>query len=99
MTQSYSLSYLSSGNRSSNVGLYLNTMTYQFSDPLLMQLRVGYMHQPFGNGSRPLLSQESGSVFIQGANIQYRPTDKMLISFEYNSTPSMMLSPYSWNRW
>lgn len=93
MSQSYSLSYLSSGNRSTNVGLYLNTMSYRFSDPLLVQLRVGYMHQPFG-GSRSSLASQQGRVFIQGAHLLYRPTENMMISVDYENYPSMLMSPY-----
>ncbi|MBN2105437.1 hypothetical protein JW835_15465 [bacterium] len=93
MSHSYSLSYLSSGDRSTNVGLYLNTMTYRFSDPLLMQLRIGYMHQPFG-GDRSTLSSQQGNFFLQGAHLLYRPTKNMIISFDYESYPFMMVSPY-----
>lgn len=92
MSQSYSLSYMSSGNRNSNVGLYLNTLTYQFSDPLMMQVSVGYMHQPFGGTNTQLVSRE-GSVFLQGAHVQYRPTKSLLISLDYESYPSMMFMP------
>ena len=93
MSHSYSLSYLSSWNRNTNVGLYLNTMTYRFSDPLVMQLRIGYMHQPFGGTNTGLASRE-GSVFLQGAHLLYRPMKNMMISIDYESYPSMLFSPY-----
>src|SRR4030042_3511774 len=47
MEQSYSVAFASSGARSMNQGLYLNTMKYKFSDPLFAQVRIGYLHQPF----------------------------------------------------
>jgi len=93
MSHSYSLSYLSSGDQSTNVGLYLNTMTYRFSDPLLMQLRIGYMHQPLG-GNHHTLSSQQGTVFLQGAHLLYRPGKNMLISIDYESYPTMFFSPY-----
>ena len=99
MNQSYSVSYLSSGKQSSNIGLYLNTLTYQIADPLLMQLRIGYMHQPFGQSNRPLVNSKEGGLFVQGAHLLYKPTENMMISFEYANYPSPMLSPYYWNRW
>jgi hypothetical protein len=97
MTQSYSFSVLSSGRQTYNMGLYLNTMTYRFSDPLLMQLRVGYMHQPLG-GSSYMSSAQQGSLFIQGFNVLYKPMDNMIISLDYESNPYMFANPY-WGRW
>ncbi|MBN1780458.1 hypothetical protein JW948_04980 [bacterium] len=97
MSQSYSLSVLSTGKQSMNQGMYLNTMTYRFSDPLLMQLRVGYLHQPFG-GNNSLMPSQQGSLFIQGAYLQYKPMENMTISIDYQSYPSSILSPY-WGRW
>lgn len=98
MSQSYSFSLISSGSRSTNVGLYLNTMTYQFSDPLLMQLRIGYLHQPFG-GPNNLGLSDKGSVFIQDAHIQYKPMKNMIISLDYGNYPALIYSPYYLNRW
>ena len=97
MTHNYSLSLISSGKRSYNQGLYLNTMTYRFSDPLLMQLKIGYLHQPLG-GNAMLPASQQGSVFIQGAHLLYKPTENMYISVDYESYPSMLTAPY-WGRW
>jgi hypothetical protein len=97
MDHSYTLSFMSSGRHSTNLGMYLNTMTYQISDPLLMQLRVGYLHQPFGSmNSMP--SSSNNTFFVQGAQLLYRPNKSLRISLEYQSIPSMM-SPYYWDQW
>lgn len=96
MSQSYSISFLSSGRQSTNVGLYLNTLNYQFSDPLRMQVRVGYMHQPLGGmASR---TGQNGNVFLQRAMLEYKPTESMTFTVDYQQIPYNTLSPYYWNR-
>ncbi len=96
MSHSYSLSYFSMGGRSFNQGLYLNTMNYQFSDPLFMQVRIGYAHQPFG-----MMNQSdgmNGKVFIQRAMIEYKPTENMKLRIDYQVNPNTMVSPFYY-RW
>lgn len=96
MSHSYSLSYFSIGGKSFNQGLYLNTMNYQVSDPLFMQVRIGYVHQPFG-----MMNQSSGmngKVFIQRAMIEYKPTKNMKLTIDYQVNPNTMVSPL-YNRW
>lgn len=96
MQQSYSLSFMSDGRRSGNLGLYLNTLNYQFSDPLMMQIRVGVMHQPLGGNQ--MVSEKNGQVFLQRAMLRYQPMDNMSVTLDYQSYPSPMMSPYYWNR-
>lgn len=48
MTHSYTLWYSSGKKGSESFGLYVNTLQYQFSNPLKMTVELGYMHQtPF----------------------------------------------------
>lgn len=96
MQQSYSLSFMSDGRRSGNLGLYLNTMNFQISDPLMMQVRVGYMHQPLGGNTMMSRQQSGGQVFLQRAMMKYKPTENMSVTLDYQSYPSPMLSPYSY---
>jgi hypothetical protein len=96
MTQSYSLSFTSIGGRGYNQGLYLNTMNYRFSNPLLMQVRVGYLHQPLGGNQ--ILSDQNGKLFLQRAMLQYKSTENTTLMLDYQSYPSTMMSPYYWER-
>ncbi|NQT24357.1 hypothetical protein HQ585_03280 [candidate division KSB1 bacterium] len=97
MSQSYSLSFLSSGRQSTNIGMYLNTMNYQFSDPLMMQVSVGYMHQPLGGAG--MQNNQNGNVFLQRAMLQYKPTENMTLTVDYQQLPYNAMSPYYWNRY
>jgi hypothetical protein len=93
MSHSYSLSFFSAGGESFNQGLYLNSMSYQISDPLLAQIQIGYYHQPLGNMGN---SGQSGSgLFIRSASLEYKPSDQTKIYFGFESVPDYGLSPYS----
>ena len=94
MSHSYSLSFFNVGNQSVSQGLYLNTMNYRFSDPLFLQVRIGFAHQPFGG-----LGQNNGvngNLFLQRARLQYKPSDKMTLTIDYQQLPSRMYSPYGY---
>jgi hypothetical protein len=93
MTQSYSLSFFSTGGQAFNQGMYLNSMSYQISDPLLAQVQIGYMHQPLGAWGNS--AQTNGKVFVRSASLQYQPSDKMHIRFDYETMPATSISPYS----
>ena len=99
MSHSYSLSMTNIGNQTFNQGLYLNTMNYKFSDPLTMQVRIGFMHQPLaGLGMSDM--QNGSKVFLQRAMLQYKPSDKMSITVDYQVLPSSLYyySPYMYRR-
>ncbi len=93
MTQSYSLSFFSAGSRSFNQGLYLNTLQYQIADPLTAVLQVGYLHQPLGGAG--LTGSSAGQFFIKGASLDYRPSDKTHLFFDYQQTPAASISPFT----
>jgi len=96
MEQSYSVAFASYGGGSMNHGLYLNTMKYKFSDPLFAQVRIGYLHQPFGNPN--MRNQAGGTLFVQNAMLQYRPSPNMTITLDYEQIPAPFFNPYYWSR-
>jgi len=93
MTQSYSLSFFSTGGQAFNQGMYLNSMSYQISDPLLAQIQIGYLHQPLGAWGNS--AQAGGRMFMRSASLQYQPSDRMHIRFDYETIPAFSISPYS----
>jgi hypothetical protein len=98
MSHSYTISYMTFGKESFSQGLYLNTLTYRFSDPMMMQVRIGYLHQPFGKSD---FQQEGfNKVFIQGATFKYEPSENMKFIIDFQSIPagSVPLYPYGY-RW
>ncbi len=94
MQQSYSLSYLTSRGNGYSQGVYLNTMSYQVSDPLSVAVQWGVMNQPLSSfGAAPLY--QSG-FFFSGANLEYKPSDKFSVGLQINSHPNSnyYYSPY-----
>jgi hypothetical protein len=93
MQHSYSVSYLSAGGQGFSQGLYLNTMSYHFSDPLQVSLQWGVMNQPFGSFGVPSLYQNG--PFLSGASVEYKPSRNLSIGLQYNNIPGGRLySPY-----
>ena len=91
MSQSYTLSYSSSGNEKTMVGLYMNTLNYRFSDPLSLTVHVGYMHQPFANANSSSLI--SNSALLSGFELEYKPWKNFFLKIEYGSLP-LRYHPY-----
>lgn len=87
MSHSVSMSYFSMGGQSLSQSMYLNTMNYQVSDPLSVQLQWGvrnFPHNTFGNNAPAL----QNGFFISGAEINYKPSDKFQMKLQYSSQPS-----------
>ncbi|MBN1561676.1 hypothetical protein JW998_15600 [candidate division KSB1 bacterium] len=85
MSHSYSMSYMAAGGQSFTQGLYLNTLSYQFTVPLTLSLQLGMAHNPFpGNGTANIL--QSG-FFVSGAQLMYKPTEKTTIQLQFRQMP------------
>ena len=94
MSHSYSISYYSMGQQGYSQGLYLNTIHYRFSDPLLMQIRFGYLHQPLG-GLTNTAQGVNNKFFVQRAMLQYQPSKNTILVIDYQAYPSPLMNPYS----
>lgn len=89
MSHSYSMMFSSVGGHSFSQGLYLNTMKYQFSDPLSMFVQVGFSHQPFGNLGNDNL-QTRNQLFLSGAGLEYKPSENFKLQFQFSQTPGSL---------
>jgi len=100
MQHSYTLSFGRMGSQSMTQGLYLNTMNYQFSEPLTMQVRFGFLHQPFG-AQNEFQGGTTGmnKVFLQRAMMKYQPTENLMIQIDFQQFPSSLFSPYPYRSW
>ena len=98
MNQSYSLSYSSYGGGSS-LGVYQNQMSYIFSDKLMVNARLGFMHDPLG------MNYSAGQTnlmdnLIYGFDVSYRPKDNVFFNIRYDRTPYYYRSRfYPYNRY
>ncbi len=97
MQQSYQMSYMSLGGQGFTQGLYLNTLTYQFSAPLKMAIQWGIAQPLGGTGNAPFM--QSGP-FISAAQLQYQPKKNLLLEINFRNNPYY---PYGlrdrWGEW
>jgi hypothetical protein len=91
MQQSYSLSYMSLSGHGFSNGVYLNTMSYQLADPLLVSFQWGMMNQPLGSFGVPSLYQNG--FFVSGASVEYKPSRNLSIGVQFNHNPRGFWSP------
>lgn len=78
MTNSYTMGFVSSGNGSSALGLYVNTIRYQASANVQLQLKMGVERTLFN--SAPGLNRSNGPTrVLPGFDLMYRPNDKFSI--------------------
>ncbi len=87
MRQSYSLSALSGPGGSASSGLYLNTLSYRISAPLLMFVDVGF-HTPL-HSSIPGMSASAGagSIVLPRMGLEYKPNDRLTMNLELVNGP------------
>jgi hypothetical protein len=95
MQHTVEMSAGSYGGQSSTVGMYTNTMMWQFSPQLAARLDVsvandfsGHMMNADGSSSR---------VFIRNAEISYQPRENMNLHFSFRQSPyGHYASPYGY---
>lgn len=100
INHSYSMFFSTFGNNSFTQGMYLNTISYQFSMPLSMKLQWGVTHQPFGQGFQN--SNIGNQFFISGAELRFEPKENMVFKLQFRQIPAGAYynSPYTrMNQW
>jgi hypothetical protein len=97
MRQSYSMSYTSMGGQGLALGMYTNSLQYKFSNSLDARVDVSLQHSPYSTFDRRVQNSLSG-VFLNRAEINYRPAENMLLRVSYQHIPfglSGYYSPYA----
>lgn len=86
MRHGYSFSYMLMSGRNAGVGMYTNSMFYKVSDPLNLRLDLSVMHTPFGSYGKQL-DNSMNKIFINRAELNYRPSEKLFIQFRFRQLP------------
>jgi len=97
MRQSVSMSYTTIGGQGLTLGTYTNSMLYKFSNKVDARVDVSLQNSPYSSFDQRLQSSLSG-VFLNRAEINYRPSDNMLLRVSYQKVPfglNGMFSPYT----
>ncbi len=79
---SYTVSYLSSGKQSGSFGLYVTSFEYQLSNPLNIQVDLGYLHQPFSMGRNNI---DIDSRILPNVRVNFSPSPYFNLSINYIS--------------
>ncbi|MCJ7496623.1 MAG: hypothetical protein MUO78_00620 [candidate division Zixibacteria bacterium] len=88
MYQSYSFSYFSSGKQGGTFGLYTNTLEYKISEPLLVRVGLGCLHQPLSMFNRG--SQDLKGVILPNFQLFYQPSKNFSLRINYSSMPGWL---------
>lgn len=86
MRHSYSASYSMGGGQSMALQRYTNTMMYQFAPNLDARVDLSLQNSPFSSMEYRLQNQFN-KAFISRAELNYRPTDNMVIRLQYREVP------------
>lgn len=95
MNQSYSMAYSTSGGEGFMQGLYLNNMRYQLSNPLMLDLNLGYMFTPYSSYDSGINGMNSGD-FVGGLALTYKPSRNVALQIGFSRMP-FYYSPYSYS--
>jgi len=68
--------------------MYLNTISYEFTIPLSIQLKVGYVHDPSMLFCPSEGSVQGGRLFIPDFQITYRPKQNVVFQLRYQMVPA-----------
>ena len=84
MQQSVSFSYLTMGSQGMSLGMYTNSMMYQFSDKVNARADVSLMYSPFNSTGLPGAKNNNlSNIFLSRAEVNYRPWDNVIVQLQY----------------
>ncbi|HHL73540.1 MAG TPA: hypothetical protein ENJ29_13625 [Bacteroidetes bacterium] len=89
MSQSYTLGVTSFGGTAISQGVYLNSISYDFSIPLTFNLEWGVRMNPLqaGQNQNAALPGLNNGLFLSGASLEYKPSKNFQIGVSYSSYP------------
>ena len=103
MSHSYEMSMGSFGGNTSSMGMYTNTMQWQFSQKLAARVDVAVAHNLFGGNNNTTFNgltfqqRQGPQVFLRNAEVAYRPTENMQFNFSVRQSPyGSYMNPYGY---
>jgi hypothetical protein len=96
---------MSTSSYGGSLGMYTNSMAWQFSSKLAARVDVAMAYAPGGQGSttgmlsQNALSGQGGRVFLRNAELAYRPSENTLVHLSIQQNPyGNQMSPYGRSR-
>lgn len=102
ISNSYEMSFSSFGGQNLGLGVLTTSFRYQPTDRLAARVDVGVAHSPFGSEgvqeSLGFSQDQPAKVYLQNAQIAYRPTENSLIQLQVRQSPfGSYASPYGYH--
>ncbi|MFB6098091.1 MAG: hypothetical protein ABEK84_03070 [Salinibacter sp.] len=92
MRHSYQMSFTSYGGRASSMGMYTNSMMWQFNSAWSARVDVSVAHPLTNSGA---FGQRETRVFLRNAQVSYEPSKNMEFHFQVQQSPyGRYASPY-----
>ncbi len=98
MHHSVSFSYHTMGGQSVSLGMYTNSMLYDFADNLNARADVSMSFSPFQSSSSPLMKGKNSSlssIYLSRAELNYRPWENVTVQFQFRQSPYGYYSPFA----
>ena len=94
MHHTFDLSYSTfGGSNGMALGVYTNSMMYQFSDRLNLQTDISVVNSPYNTFGNDFSKQING-VYLSRAQLNFKAFDNMNIMVEYQHNPMGYYSPF-----
>ena len=98
MSHGIEMSAGSFGGYGYSMGMYTNTMAWQFSDKLAMRADVAVAYSPQSKAMTAMGFDRSGPrVFLRNAEIAWKPSEKVRINIHVQQNPYAFRNPYMMN--
>jgi len=90
---SYSLSTSSFGGQGLTTGAFTSSVLWRMSNKLYARADVSLLHTPFGTGdfSQSLGSNSLSGVYLENAEIMYRPSENTSLHLSFHQRPGGVL--------
>lgn len=96
MSHSYQMSFSSFGGSTASMGMYTNSMMWQFNPAWSARVDVSVAHPLANNGA---FGQQETRVFLRNAQVSYEPSENMELHFQVRQSPyGRYASPYGVHR-
>ncbi|MFQ5571977.1 MAG: hypothetical protein ACE5G0_20045 [Rhodothermales bacterium] len=94
MSHSLEMSFGSFGGNRSSLGMYTNTLAWQFSDKLAARVDLSVAYSPFNSGDLGM-GEQKPRVFLRNAEVAYRPSKNVEFHLQVRQSPyGSYASPY-----
>lgn len=92
MSHSYEASFSSFGGQSASMGMYTNSMMWQFNSDWAARMDVSVAH-PFSQTNA--FGEQDAQVFIRNAEVAYKPSENFQVRMQVQQSPyGRYMSPY-----